>query len=79
MVQNLYSERELSIKLLLGEKTNISPFPATHTYIKLTFVSFFSFFFFWTFPLHNYDEMWASVMKAVPKLDESESSQMVLK
>ena len=29
MVQNLYSERELSIKLLLGKetKTNISPFP----------------------------------------------------
>ena len=26
-----------------------------------------------------YDELWASVMKAVPKLDESESSQMVLK
>ena len=50
MVQNLYSERELSIKLLLGEKTrkktNISPFPATHTYIKLTFVSFFFNFFF---------------------------------
>ena len=50
MVQNLYSERELSIKLLLGEKTkkktNISPFPATHTYIKLTFVSFFFLFFF---------------------------------
>ena len=49
MVQNLYSERELSIKLLLGEKTkkktNISPFPATHTYIKLTFVSFFFNFF----------------------------------
>ena len=49
MVQNLYSERELSIKLLLGEKTrkktNISPFRATHTYIKLTFVIFFPFFF----------------------------------
>ena len=27
------------------KKTNISPFPATHTYIKLTFVSFFQFFF----------------------------------
>ena len=26
-----------------------------------------------------YDRLWASVMKAVPKLDESESSQMVLK
>ena len=26
-----------------------------------------------------YDELWASVMKAVPKLDESESGQMVLK
>ena len=32
------------------KKTNISPFPATHTYIKLTFVSFFS-IFFCTFPL----------------------------
>ena len=33
---------------MLGEKrkkTNISPFPATHTYIKLTFVSFFLLFF----------------------------------
>ena len=28
-----------------GKKTNISPFPATHTYIKLTFVSFFPFIF----------------------------------
>ena len=27
----------------------------------------------------NYDKLWASVMKAVPKLDESESGQMVLK
>ena len=27
------------------KKTNISPFPATHTYIKLTFVSFFFNFF----------------------------------
>ena len=26
-----------------------------------------------------YDKLWASVMKAVPKLDESESGQMVLK
>ena len=49
-VQNLYSERELTIKLLLGKKTekktNISPFPATHTYIKLTLVSFFFNYFF---------------------------------
>ena len=49
MVRNLYSETELSIKLLLGKKTkkntNISPFLATHTYIKLTLVSFFSIFF----------------------------------
>ena len=28
-----------------GEKTKISPFPATHSYIKLTLVSLFSFFF----------------------------------
>ena len=27
----------------------------------------------------EYDKLWASVMKAVPKLDESESGQMVLK
>ena len=26
-----------------------------------------------------YDKLWAGVMKAVPKLDESESGQMVLK
>ena len=48
-VQNLYSVRELSIKLLLGEKrrkkTNISPFPSTRTYIKLTLVSFVFLFF----------------------------------
>ena len=47
-VQNLYSEREFPIKLSLGEKnekkTNISPFSATHTYLKLTLVSFFQFF-----------------------------------
>ena len=64
-----------SIKPLLGEirkkKTNISPFPATHTYIKLTLVSFFPFFFapfpywdtcalyrqHWSFPL------WRPVLK----------------
>ena len=59
MVQNLYSERELSIKLLLGEKrkkkTNISPFPATHTYIKLTFVSFFFNFFCAPFPYEAFN------------------------
>ena len=32
-------------KLLLGKQTNISPFPATHTHIKLMFVSFFLNFF----------------------------------
>ena len=46
MVQNLYSERELSIKLLLGEKNSKTKltydhFRPTHTYIKLTFVSYF--------------------------------------
>ena len=30
-------------------------------------------------PMYYYDKLWASVMKAVPKLDESESGQMVLK
>ena len=37
------------------EKNNISPFPATHTYIKLTFVSFFFNFFFAPFP---YSQNW---------------------
>ena len=41
MVQNLYSERELSIKLLLGEKITYDHFRPTHTYMKLTLVSFF--------------------------------------
>ena len=49
MVQNLYSERYLSIQTIVGKKrkkkTNISPFPGTHTYIKLTLVSLFSLFF----------------------------------
>ena len=35
---------------------------------------FSSFLLLWTFPQ---DGVWASVMKAVPKLDESESGQMV--
>ena len=43
MVQNLYSERDLFIKLLLGEKNKkkltYDHFRPTHTYIKLTFVS----------------------------------------
>ena len=34
-----------------GKKTKISPFPATHTYIKLTLVSLFFLLFFCTFPL----------------------------
>ena len=29
--------------------------------------------------VYVYDRLWASVMKSVPKLDESESGQMVLK
>ena len=48
VVQNLPSDR----KLLIGKvqekskkKTNNSAFSATHTYIKLTLVSFFYFFF----------------------------------
>merc|ERR1719237_163345 len=35
------------------KKTNISPFPATHTYIKLTFVSFFFNFFILNLSLSN--------------------------
>ena len=54
MVQNLYCERKLSIKLLSGDKskkkTNNSTFSATNTYIKLTLVSFFYFFFYAPFP-----------------------------
>ena len=51
MVQNLYSERELSIKLQLGEKNSkkkltFDHFRPTHTHTKLTFVSFFFEFFF---------------------------------
>ena len=30
-------------------------------------------------PRYKYDKLWAGGMKAVPKLDESESGQMVLK
>ena len=45
----LHFSNNCPFKLLLwknGEKkTNISPFPATHTYIKLTLVSFFFNFF----------------------------------
>ena len=44
---------ELSIKISLGKKTKISPFSATHTYIKLTLVSFFSSFFFSPFPKNH--------------------------
>ena len=41
MVQNLYSERELSMKLLLGEKNSkkkltFDHFGPTHTHTKLT-------------------------------------------
>ena len=35
------------------KKTNNSTFPATHTYIKLTLVSFFLLFFLCTFPLEE--------------------------
>ena len=54
LVTNLYSERELPIKLLLGEKNQnknqhmtISGPHNTHTYIKLTL---FLFFYFAPFP-----------------------------
>ena len=54
MVQKLYCERYLSIQSMLGKKkkknTNISIFSTTPTYLKQTFVCFFSFFFLWTFP-----------------------------
>ena len=47
-------------KLLLGKKgkkKNISPFPATHTYIKLTLVSFPPFFA----PFPNYFKLGSSL------------------
>ena len=54
MVQNLYSERELSIKLLFPNysktKLTYDHFRPTHTYIKLTFVSYFLEFFCAPFP-----------------------------
>ena len=55
LVQNLYSERWLSIQTIVGtkrKKNKISPFPATHAYIKLTLVSFFP--FFWHLSLRNH-------------------------
>ena len=47
MVQNLPSERKLPMGKVQkkGKKTNNSAFSATHTYIKLTLVSFFLLFF----------------------------------
>ena len=44
MVQNLPSERKLPMGKV-QKKTNNSAFSATHTYIKVTLVSFFSFLF----------------------------------
>ena len=53
MVQNLYSERELSIKLLLGEKTKKKHFTISgYTYIhKTNICQLFFPFFLCTFPL----------------------------
>ena len=48
VVQNLPSERKLpmgKVQKKSKKKTNNSAFSATHTYIKLTLVSFFYFFF----------------------------------
>ena len=53
MVQKFYCERYLSIQSMLGKKeknTNISIFSTTPTYLKHTFVCFFSFFFYEPFP-----------------------------
>ena len=52
VVQNLPSERKLPMGKVQKKvkKTNNSAFSATHTYIKLTLVSFFTFFFLCTFP-----------------------------
>ena len=54
VVQNLPSERKLpmgKVQKKVKKKTNNSAFSATHTYIKLTLVSFFLLFFLCTFPL----------------------------
>ena len=53
VVQNLPSERKLpmgKVQKKSKKKTNNSAFSATHTYIKLTLVSFFYFFFYAPFP-----------------------------
>ena len=50
VVQNLLSERKLPMRKV-PKKTNNSAFSATHTYIKLTLVSFFYSFISCTFPL----------------------------
>ena len=50
MVQNLPSERKLPMGKV-QKKTNNSAVLASHTYIKLTLVSFFFYFFFAPFPL----------------------------
>ena len=52
VVQNLPSERKLPMGKVQKKvkKTNNSAFSATHTYIKLTLVSFFYFFFYAPFP-----------------------------
>ena len=48
VVQNLPSERKLPMGKVQKKvkKTNNSAFSATHTYIKLTLVSFFFYFFY---------------------------------
>ena len=52
LVQNLPSERKLTMGKVQKKvkKTNNSAFSATHTYIKLTLVSFFLLFFYAPFP-----------------------------
>ena len=52
VVQNLPSERKLPMGKVQKKvkKTNKSAFSATHTYIKLTLVSFFLLFFYAPFP-----------------------------
>ena len=53
VVQNLPSERKLPMGKVQkkSKKTNNSAFSATHTYIKLTLVIFFTFFFILHLPL----------------------------
>ena len=65
VVQNLPSERKLPMGKV-QKKTNNSAFSATHTYIKLTLVSFF-YFFYAPSPSHN--GQYVKDRETIPRLD----------